>query len=248
MALPKFILSPLMADKYLHLRVALQVRDKICGGIPRNPNIIEGWIKSVISDEHRIQKIVDSTKRAMGVDNLTEEQIIEEVKKSAWNSFKFDEQGLYIEGRQCGALLKENASVLRETLDMSALKARVAERIFVNEDRIYLGKKEPDGTIQGVVHAMTSQGPIAALKKVDYVERPLLEFTVTCLNERFMTKSEDPEKIKAGEKGTAGRKRIGCKDILLALLHHGRDLGLGADRSQGYGKFDIVKFEEYIPE
>lgn len=141
-------------------------------------------------------------------------------------------------------MLKENASVLRETLDMSALKARVAERVFVNEDRVYLGKKEVDGTISGVVHAMTPQGPIAALKKVDYVERPLIRFTVTCLNESFMCKTEDPEKVAAGAKGTSGRKRIGCKDIVLALLHHGRELGMGADRSQGYGKFDIVEFEE----
>lgn len=99
MATSKFILSPLMAGHYLHLQVGLQIRDRICGGIPRNPAIIEGWIKSVISDKHRITEIAEATKKAMGVDTLTDEQLIEEVKKTAWNSFKSDEQGLYIEGR-----------------------------------------------------------------------------------------------------------------------------------------------------
>ena len=149
-----------MATKNLfqRFRVELQFVDQLRGGVPKSPNVIDAWLHTRINDEHRVDTLAASTRAAMGVDNLSEEQLAV-LKDTVWNGFKFDEKGVYYEGRCAKAALKEAANVIRNVLGITALKSKVAERFFVEEDRIYLGKKEADGAEEGFVHAMTPQGP-----------------------------------------------------------------------------------------
>jgi hypothetical protein len=227
------IRSALLQGKRLTYAVEIQILDKIFGGIPKNPEIIQKWIGAVVEDKTQGQAIAAQTVAAMAPsergDPVVAEALQEELSEASWIGFKGDAKGLYIEGRQVKALLKECANILRIPLNLAAFKQRVAERMFVIEDRVYLDRQEPDGFEEGPVHAMTAQGPISALKRADYCKRPLIAFTVEVLNEAYVTKD---------------KKRIPPGDALLALVDYGRNNGIGAERSQGAGRYEIITFEQ----
>jgi hypothetical protein len=86
----------------------------------------------------------------------------------------------------------------------------------------------PDGSEESPVHAMTPQGPISALKRVDYVETPTLTFTIRALKTPLVTKAKD---------------KIAPQAYVRTILEYCQDGGLGADRSQGYGKFLVEEFK-----
>ena len=208
-----------------YLTVTLQFRDKLCGGIPKSPEAIDGWIRAVVENKNRLEQIIADTKIEMKTDALTDEQI-EELKQACWIGFKSNGAGLYIEGRQVKAMLKEAANVIKNRLDMTAFKARVAERLFIRNDTIPLGVDAPSGSHESMIHAMTASGPINALKRVDYVTQPTITFHLKALNEPFVNKKKE---------------KLPVLDALRLLLEYGSENGLGADRSQGYGQFDVLE-------
>ena len=217
---------------FLYFNVQLQMRRWICGGTPKSPDTIEKWIQAALSDDSRIDTLIAEAKDAMGTEKLSEGDV-EALKNAAWNGFRSDDDGLYIESRQVKAMFKESANVIKDVLGLSAFKARVAERVFVMGDRIHLDTDIPSGTYDSMVHAMTPRGPNSALKRTDYVERPLIECRLKVLND--------------GIKLAGGKGKMHPSEYLPAILEHACENGLGADRSQGHGQFDVVECAEDTP-
>ena len=211
-----------MQEMYQVYEVECQIDDKICGGIPKEGDLIKAWVEASTGyDDEMAQKIIEETTTQVA----TEE--IEKVKeKRSWNCFKRDEKGLYIESRQVKALLKECANILKGTkgatpiIDIRNLKHKLAERVFVEPPRIYLGTAEPNGHIERGIHVWTAQGPRNAIKRADYVMQPCLQFRLRVLNDGLIT-----------------------EDVLRKILIHGQLIGIGADRSQGYGKYTLLRLE-----
>ncbi|GAJ06311.1 unnamed protein product, partial [marine sediment metagenome] len=85
----------------------------------------------------------------------------------------------------------------------------------------YLGKEEPDGSEVRIVHAMTMKGPRSSLKTIDYVDKPVLKF-----------------RLKVLDDGVVDRK------LLEAIFEYGAEHGMGQERSQDWGKYELVKLEE----
>ena len=213
---------------YVFYEVKITILDKICGGIPKAKDVIEKWVEVRVKGPEAQKEIIKETVEAMG-DQLTEEKIA-----SMWTGFKRDERGPYIEARQVMALLKESANILKglkpktgkgskPVINIANFRARLAERVFVEPNRLHLSVRaeEPVPFMERTIRVMTIQGPRSALKRVDYVEQPTITFALRVLNDNLIGKEE-----------------------LEKVLEHGQHLGLGADRSQGYGKFDLVAIEE----
>lgn len=218
---------------HLTAKVTIQVRRHLCGGTPKNPDTIAKWIEAVVKDKSAVRDLAEQARRDMGTDDLTPEQI-SEMAKGSWNGFRSDEQGLFLEARCVKALLKESADAVGRKLGVWALKKQIAERMFVTGHAVYLGRGEPDGFVEGTIHLEDRfGGSMAALKRVDYVEAPRLIFHVRLLDLPYQTSSSAP----------GGKKIIQPLDMLAVLLHHGQDLGLGADRSQGEGTYDVESIE-----
>ena len=221
--------------------VEIQIRDKICGGMPKNKDLIEAWVKS--TTKYNDEQTIAQTDEARAV-------LLEEVTERSWNGFPGDENGIFLWARQIKALFKECATMLRLTVAKSGSK-QILQHGFeikspdakaVNADRIYLHgavpatdrspcgvvgpKPKADGFYEGPIHVQTAQGPRSAIKRVDYVEKALVKFEVWVLA------------TAAGESRHVGRKE------LEKMLTFGQENGLGADRSQGMGKFNVVKFEQ----
>lgn len=200
--------------------VTLCMRDKLCGGIPKNKDLIRAWVEA--GTKHKDEKSEQLTEEAMAA-------MLDDVAEKSWNGFFRDsEKGLFIEARQVKAMFKECASMLRITTKKIGSKQILQHGFEIKsasgEPRIFLDKKEPDGFDEQAIHVMTAQGPRAAIKRVDYVEQVEVRFSVWVL------------------KTAAAEKRHIGKDEVVQMLTLAQENGLGADRSQGRGKFDVVKF------
>lgn len=191
---------------YIFYGVTMRIKDRIVGGIPKNPAVIAQWIKTAMDKANKVktEEIIKETVELMGADEYAEK---------AWTGFKsHPEHGLFIEGRQVKAMFKEGANVIKKRIDIKNFRAKLAERMWVMEDMIPLGVKEPTGFDERPVHVMTRQGPRSALKRFDYVEKPEINFEIRVWNDGVIT-----------------------EDLLTVLIDYCAFNGLGAMRSQGEG-------------
>lgn len=207
------------------------VVDTIAGGVPTDPKVTEGWLRTKLADKDDI--IRDLVMETVVDRGVTEQEALSLVDKTKHlNGFKRDEQGLYIEGRQLKAAIKEAAMVAVNagklptkgwgTPDNAAFKKGIKgwlpEHVFVLDDRLHLGVTEATGVIQRFVH--THRG--AAVQYEEYVENAKIEFTVV---------SDYP---------------FTEKDWAMIWLT-GEQQGIGASRSQGFGRYTITNWLEIEP-
>lgn len=195
----------------------------IAGGTPTDPKVAEGWLRTKLGVEKDdlIRGMVAEVMVERGV-TADEAAAIVNTNKHL-NGFKRDENGLYIEGRQLKAALKEAASVAVAADALSArgwgktnkgLLSYLAEHVFVVEDRLHLGVTEPTGVAQRFVHTWRGNG----IQYEEYVTDAKISFTV-------ITDHDFSEKEWA------------------AIWLRGEQNGIGASRSQGYGRYEVTKWE-----
>lgn len=217
--------------------VELQLRDKLLGGTPRDPKIIEGWIRARagVNEEAELTQMMYRTLSELGYE-VTPDMTLEQLQQFEEASeklaadkqtvgFKRDaDEGLYIEGRQVKAMLKESVNILfagdRWGKTKKGPKAFFAERVFVEPQNIPLGVKDPTGIEFRLIHTTSPQGPVHSFNYTEYVECVKLAFQLIVASDEV--KAEEWPKIWI----------------------HAQENGLGAARSQSYGKFDVTKWEK----
>lgn len=201
----------------------------IVGGVPADPNIVEGWIRSKVSDnDEMVLQLVAQTMADLGVEGVEgRDAAIAALKETpkGLTVFKADpEDGLYIEGRQLKAGLKEWASIAVNAGHLPSrgwgttnkgLQSWLAEHIMVVDERIYLGRDVPDRTDQALVH--THRGDSVAYRQVCEA----VTVTATVVTDADLK----PEHWAA-------------------IWTFGELNGLGACRSQGYGRFTVTTWEK----
>lgn len=240
---------------------------RLVGGTPTDRKIAEGWIRTKmgVTNETLISEEVEKIMEARGVDAdtaaaevsrnrnlsgfrrdfttdlarqvqaravaegvwvLADDNVSEEhrVFTEAQAAQRFGE--LYIEGRQVKAMLKEAAMICVGAgrieprgwgTTNKSMKAFLVEHMFVPEDRIYLGVTEPTMVNQAFVHTFRGAG----IKLEEVLEGAVLSFTIEC--------DVDFEKASPG--------------FWAQLMLTAEANGLGASRSQGFGRFKTTRFD-----
>lgn len=229
-------------EVYAVYAAELAINDKIIGGIPRDPKIVQGWLRSKagISEERELAQFAARTMQEQGVDlgvsadalmDMNPNEIFDLLDHVAegyaserqTTGFKQDENGLYIENRQVKAMIKESVNVLfagdRWGKTKKGPRSFSAERVFIEPQRIHLGTMEPDNILTFVGHVTDKSGPRSTLGLHEYVEQPVLDIEVHVVNDEIT-----PDQW--------------CKIWL-----HAQHNGLGALRSQGFGTFVVSRWE-----
>jgi len=223
------------AEVFTTYHVRLRFRDRLMGGIPKDPKIIEGWLRSKagIEAEDEVKAATIRTVRELdelATADLTDEQVLEaafdklaEEKKTT--GFKKDAVGLYLESRTVKAMLREVTNILyageRWGKTKKGPKSYLAERVFVEPAKLYFRndegkvKQEPDGVETFVGHVNGPKGPQSTLGRHEYMEQQVIEFDLLVC--------EDAIDYEAWPR----------------LWVLAQENGLGALRSQGFGIFDI---------
>jgi hypothetical protein len=213
-------------------RATLAFRDKLVGGIPKDPRLIEGWLrtKAGIEDAQELRLAVLRTLAevgANGADGAGPDELDDAtaalVSQKRTTGFKCGPEGLYVEGRQIKAMLKESTNIVfageRWGPTRKAAKSFFAERVFVDPDRVPLGVSEPSGVETVIGHLSGPAGPRSTLGNYEYVLQPAIDFRVLVLRDCIT-----PEQ---------------WRDIWCLAQEN----GFGTLRSQGYGRFDVVQWE-----
>jgi hypothetical protein len=195
----------------------------LAGGVPTDPNVAEGWLKTKLAaKDDLIREAVAQTMVDRGVTADEAAKLVDTNKHL--NGFKRDDQGLYIEGRQLKAAIKEAAGVARATDKLKpkwgttnkGVLGFVAEHIMVIEDRLHLGVDEPTGVLQSFPkNPRTGQ---TGIQYTEYIETA--EFSFTVISDYDFTDHE-----------------------WAMLWLTGEQQGVGASRSQGFGRYEVIKWE-----
>lgn len=216
-------------DSYPHRYAGELFLPVIVGGIPSDPKVAEGWLRTKVQGtDERIRQMVAETMEQRGVTQDEALEIVNSLKNL--NGFKRDEQGLYVEGRQLKAALKEAVSiaVAAEKLKLTGWGATrkyltnyLPEHVFVVENRLWLldgddkNITEATGVYQQFVH--THRG--SSIQYQEHVDNCTIKFTVV---------TDHPWTPRDwGMIWTTGQRN-----------------GLGASRSQGYGTYSVTKWEK----
>lgn len=191
---------------------------RIAGGIPTDPKVAEGWLRTKlgVDNDALIQQQVAEVMVERGVSADDAVALVDANRHL--NGFKRDEGGLYIEGRQLKAAIKEAANVRwpkeRWGPSRKGTLSFFAEHVFVLDDKMHLGVEQASGIAQRFVHTWRGNG-IAYEEYVDDVK-------LTCT-------------IATDHDFTAEQWAL--------LWLTGEQQGIGATRSQGYGRYSVVRWE-----
>ena len=198
----------------------------LAGGTPSDPNVAEGWLKTKLADKNDL--IRDAVAEVMVERGITAEEAAKELDRlKHLNGFRKDpERGgeLYIEGRQLKAGIKEAASVARAVgklpdrwgLTKKGIVNFVAEHIQVVEDRLYLDVKEPTDVLQSFPkNARTGQ---TGIQYTEIIRDAKVDFTLI-------------SDYKFGD------------DEWAMLWLTAEQQGIGASRSQGFGRYEVIRWD-----
>lgn len=217
----KMEVQPRKVQLWRHYDVKIQIRDRIVGGYPKNPDAEEAMLRA-----RGLEDLIPIRVDPATLNEEEREALKKATVEKSWTGFKTNDAGeLFLESRCVKALFKECANILKgpQLLNIKNYKSKLAERVFVEPDEIVLrGAAQPDGTDKRVVHVMTAMGPRSSIKIFDFYKKPEISFQLLVLNDGIVT-SED----------------------LRTILEYGQENGLGADRSQGFGKFNLIELSEY---
>lgn len=209
----------------------------LVGGTPFDEKVAEGWLKTkwAASDD----LIRDEIARVMVERNLTKEQATEQVDLNRHlTGFKADDTGLFIEGRQLKAAIKEAVSCAVASGKLQGpgwgrtskgILSYMAEHAFVIERKLYIhdetgnivqkaksaDEDSPVGVMQNFVHTWRGNG----IKYEQYVENAVLNFTVW---------SDHPF----------------TAEQWAHIWMVGEFQGIGASRSQSYGRYAVTRWDE----
>jgi len=193
-----------------------------------NPNLVESWVNATNKKKSKEERAALVAADLALLPDMTDEKI-----EKQGICFPRKDGKLIFEGRKVKAMLKEAANIVKQLLPgggIANLKSKVGDQVFVDEYFLSLGRSqpdateveegEPDATEQKPIHVQTPQGKRDSIKVYEICRDVELEFTVRRLAQR-------------------GAMAV-PESALLAILTYGQSIGLGADRSQGRGRFEIL--------
>jgi len=125
--------------KWDNYAIKIEFVQRIVGALPKNPDVIDSWVKSRIKDD-------DAKAEARTAQLIEEVDAKEEIDKK-WVGFKRDSFGIYLEDRNVNAMLREAAN----TLELFKGKGGYAKKqtfqhgLFISPFRLYF--KRPQSAV-----------------------------------------------------------------------------------------------------
>ncbi len=217
------LLQAAQGEHWRKIRVVLQIREQFHAGKPKSLDAEEAMINA-----RGLGEVLEA--RAL---ELTDEEKIdkaEEVKDEGLCEFyrREGKPGMWLPTFQIKAMLKENWTAMGFSKKIAGSRSRLAECVFAfspdyaDREWIKIGDK-PDGIRVHVSHTKGPKGPVASIKRNEYLLRPKIEFLIY-INKRAAVELPD--------------------DAMAQVLYHASVHGLGANRSQQFGTFDLLTVED----
>lgn len=194
-----------MSLTWVHYHVEAELLEPLLGTVPKNTEVYSTYIatkrpEGLASDEAPLE--------------LTEEQLDDGLEAKGWTTFYTNASGdPILMDYQVKGFLKESANILKETLNLKALRSHLDNELFVTPRQIRLPAiaAEP---LERPLRAMTAQGPRVTVVRSDQIPAgAVIEWDMKVLPKSRIT-----------------------KEVLEALLEYGEVKGLGQWRNGSYGR------------
>lgn len=216
-------------------KVTWDFRGRLCGSVPLNDELIGSWLDARKPSVRPpgARSIAEITNEA--ISTLAREDIEQEnqdLEKRTTLGFQNIDGNLVMRGGTIKAHLKDCSRIISsfsaKIKGERSFAIKVLNCIYVEEYWVPIlvkGSvvKASHGTFEKAVHVMTRQGPMNALKRINYIERPMMKFTLNVM--------ESPR----GEV-------VNIKDLEL-LFTYGGIHGYAGERGDGEGRYTF-KIEE----
>jgi CRISPR/Cas system CSM-associated protein Csm4 (group 5 of RAMP superfamily) len=223
---------PLLDSSTLYNRwhVVIKIRNRIDGGVPASLDLIRIWVESKTG--HKDEKTKEIIDKHIGNLEEAQREVTEQLEESSWNTFHQSADGrYYLMPYQVKAMFRECATMLRVFSKKSGSKQIYQHGMEIkgteDEFRIYINDCGEPLREEKPIHVDTALGKRNALKRTDYFTKGTLEFDV------WILKTDPTENRHIGQKDT---------ELMLTLA---QENGLGANRSQGSGKFEVMELEAH---
>jgi len=210
-------------------KLGFQIDGLFGGQLPRSETEIRAMLEHRMptkkpEDAIPVEELVDKVVSQVDVQDEDDDDYI-----PSWSTFKHNVTNtLVYEGRSVRGHLKDCAlQVQNFHKDVKNFRSKVVNRLYVMDDLIPLYRedgepyKEVVDTEVRYIQVMTRQGPRSAIKHIDYVMNPYFEVTIKLLNDGIINMSH-----------------------IESILEYGSVHGMGAERSQGWGRYEIKQFVE----
>jgi hypothetical protein len=212
----------------------LHVRN-IAGGTPSDPKVAEGWLRTKLTD-NRDDLIREKVAEVMVERGISVEEAATEVDLlKHLNGFKKDDTGLLLDGRCLMAGIKEGANIARASgklkdrwgLTKKGVLGFVAEHIVVVEEVLHLYVPEEDGTKR---YLTTPDTVVTSFPKNPRTNQTGIQHTEVVLDAFLdFTVLTDWEFTD---------------DEWAMLWLTAEQQGVGASRSQSYGRYEVTRWDK----
>ena len=214
--------------------------ERVVGGTPSNPRVAKAWLETKFRDRDAI--LHDMVGEIMAKRGISAEEAIEQADiLKHLNGFMKDEKGIYLEGRCIKAGIKEAANIRwpkeRWGPTNKGTLGFVSEHIFVTENKVHIARRNPlvrtdergqDQVVEpaglakradDVMQRFVSTWRGTGIQYEEYVDDATLSFTV---------QTDYPFE----------------HDRWAELWLTGEQQGLGASRSQGFGRYKVIQWDQ----
>lgn len=199
--------GPVVGDRY---HAVIVLTEPMLGTVPKNKEVYKNYIEGK-RPETAPQE--DETETVVVVNDA---KVLKEIEEKGWTGFHSDENGLFVYDYFIKGFLKNAGNVLKDALEVKALRSKIDDHVFVYPRRVYLGVKEPDGVFERPLRVITPQGPRVALVRSDLINAGrTFEFDLEVF---------------------PPRKEI-TRDLLIQLFEYGSRMGFGQFRNGSFGRF-----------
>jgi len=199
--------------------IRVRFRDRVMGGIPADPEILEGHLA-----RKGLSPVEQETANKM-LEKTAEMTTVEGATSVSTNIFYIDDRGIFLNDYQVIGCLKE---AMQTQKLITSWRSKIQNGVRVRPSKIYLMRngspiQEWDGFEQTPVHTEYMGRPMTSIKRMAYIENPVFDADIWVVKDNS----------KKGE-GTP----IISETNMRMLLQQMEEIGLGAMRRMGYGKFD----------
>lgn len=208
----------------LFLRYALDLyfTGYLCGSVPVAKDMIRPWLESRAPKRKPESGPSLDELEAEVISTLPDEQNIEDEMARITMGFQYDEDegAIFVRAGTLKAHLKDCALQVKDYLNHANFRSHVANKVYVQPDRLLVYRQDGslvtthDGYYDQPVHRTTRAGKISALKRIRYIERPVISCTLLVVNDGTISEEE-----------------------LRVLLDYGSIHGYGGERSLGQGQY-----------
>lgn len=214
------------------LQVTIQMREWLLAGKPKNLDVANAMLKARGLEDHieAVGDIIDPLLREQAAERIASDEGLCEFSRRPGRA------GLWMPANNIKAGFKENWSVLGKMNQVRGSRKAIAEGVFIfcensanvapeERDWIYVGEPGDEKIHVAVSHNQGPKGPVSSIKRNEYVERIVIRYDM------YIAQFESVE------------DKLSDDDIASALVHF-CEHGLGACRSQGFGKHDLLEVKE----